>query len=94
MLFPRLVKRFLVVLICVVLVLLLINATLAFPPWIYLLSLPAAGFLTFLYWQSFKGTTICPTCNGTGKIQVRHGREVETDLCYSCDGEGRVSVRR
>jgi len=94
MLLPRLVKRFVIVLICVLLVLLLINATLAFPSWFYLISLPAAALLTFLYWQSFKGTTICPTCNGTGKIQVRYGREVETDLCYSCDGEGRVPARR
>jgi DnaJ-class molecular chaperone len=58
--------------------------------WIYLLSLPLAALLTFLYWQTFHGTQVCPTCKGTGKIEVQQGGEVETDVCYSCDGEGRV----
>ncbi len=94
MLFPRLAKRFVFVLICAFLALVMVGTVAALPIWVYALSLPIAMLLTFLYWQSFAGTTICPTCNGTGKIQVRHGREVETDVCYSCDGEGRVPLIR
>lgn len=94
MLFPRLAKRFVLATVLLVLAMLLIDAGIRFPPWLFLLALPVAAGLTFLYWQTFRGTAICPTCNGTGKIQVRHGREIETDLCYSCDGEGRVPVRR
>ena len=94
MLFPRLAKRFVLATVLLVLAMLLVDTVVRFPPWIFLLALPVAAGLTFLYWQTFRGTAICPTCNGTGKIQVRHGREIETDLCYSCDGEGRVPVRR
>jgi hypothetical protein len=92
-LFPRLAKRFVLVTICVFLALVLVNTmTIAMPMWVYALSLPVAALLTLLYWRSFKGTMVCPTCNGTGKIQVQHGGEIETDLCYSCDGEGRVPM--
>jgi hypothetical protein len=94
MLFPRLAKRFVLVMILVILALIVVNTTIALPFWAYALSLPVAGLLTFLYWQTFRGTEVCPTCNGTGKIQVQHGRESETELCYSCDGEGRVLVTR
>jgi membrane protein implicated in regulation of membrane protease activity len=89
-LLPRLVKRFVLVTICVFLALVLVSTMIVLPVWVYALSLPTAALLTVLYWRSFRGTTICPTCHGTGKIQVQHGREIEVDLCYSCDGEGRV----
>jgi membrane protein implicated in regulation of membrane protease activity len=94
MLFPRLAKRFVIILISIFLALVMINTAASIPLWIYLLSFPIAALLTFLYWQSFSGTTICPTCKGTGKIEVQHGREFEIDVCYSCDGEGRVPVTR
>ncbi len=94
MLLPRLAKRFVLVTVCVFLALIMVGTLTALPIWVYALSLPVAVLLTFLYWRSFAGTAICPTCNGTGKIQVRHGSEVETDVCYSCDGEGRVPVIR
>ena len=93
MLFPRLAKRFVLVTILTFLALVMLNTAVPFPLWLYLLTLPVAALLTFLYWQTFKGTMVCPTCNGSGKIEVQHGREVETDVCYSCDGEGRVSTR-
>jgi hypothetical protein len=94
MLFPRLAKRFVLVIILVILALVVVNTAIALPYWVYALSLPVAGLLTFLYWQTFRGTEPCPTCNGTGKIQVQHGHEYETELCYSCDGAGRVPVVR
>lgn len=90
MLFPRLAKRFVLVTICVFLALVMVSTSAALPIGVYALSLPIAALLTILYWRSFRGTTICPTCNGTGKIRVQRGREIETDVCYSCDGEGRV----
>jgi len=92
MLFPRLAKRFVLVVVLVFLAIVLVNATVAFPIWLYLLSIPVAAFLTFLYWQTFKGTMVCPTCNGTGKTKMQQGREIELEICYSCDGEGRVPV--
>jgi uncharacterized protein (DUF58 family) len=92
MLAPRLVKRFVFSLILVFLALIMVHTVAALPLWVYLLSLPVAALFTFLYWRTFQGTTICPTCNGTGQVEVRHGREVEMDVCYSCDGEGRVPV--
>src|SRR5437588_577610 len=94
MLFPRLARRFVLVLILAILALVVVNTTIALPFWTFALSLPAAAALTFLYWQTFQGTAVCPTCNGTGKIEVRHGRDYETDVCYSCDGVGRVPVAR
>ena len=90
MLFPRLARRFVLVTVLAFLALVVVNTGVSFPVWLYVLSLPTAALLTFLYWQSFSGTAVCPTCNGTGKIQVQHGREVEADVCYSCDGDGRV----
>jgi len=44
----------------------------------------------------FAGTVVCPTCNGSGKVQVHqgYGYEIEDDYCPSCDGEGRVSASR
>jgi hypothetical protein len=94
MLAPRLAKRFTIVLICVFLVLVVVYTTAKFPIWVFAISVPIAAGLTFLYGLSFQGTAICPTCNGTGKIEVRHGSEYEMDLCYSCDGAGRVPVSR
>ncbi len=94
MLWPRLLKRFVFAAILVFLALVIANTSVRFPIAVYGLTLPVAALLTFVYWRSFRGTTVCPTCNGTGKIQVRHGREFETDLCYSCDGEGRVPITR
>lgn len=93
MLFPRLAKRFVLVGVCAFLVLILVGTAITLPIWAYALALPAAALLTLLYWQSFNGTILCPTCHGTGKIQVQHGRTSETDVCYSCDGEGRVPAR-
>ncbi len=94
MLLPRLTKRFVFVTVCAFLALVMVGTVTALPIWVYALSLPIAALLTFVYWRSFKDTAICPTCHGTGKIQVQHGREIETDVCYSCDGEGRVPVTR
>src|SRR5512136_1595749 len=94
MLLPHLAKRFVLVTLSTFLALVMVATVTALPIWVYALSLPIAALLTFLYWRSFAGTEICPTCNGTGKIQVQHGREIETDVCYSCDGEGRVPVIR
>ncbi len=90
MLLPRLARRFALVAILAFLALVIVNTAVVFPVWIYLLSLPIAALLTFLHWQTFRGSEVCPTCQGTGKIEVQHGSEVETDVCYSCDGEGRV----
>ena len=90
MLFPRLARRFVLVTVLAFLALVIVNTAITFPVWIYILTLPVAALLTFLYWRTFTGSVVCPTCNGTGKIQVRRGREIETDVCYSCDGEGRV----
>lgn len=94
MLFPRLVKRFVLVTILAFLVVVTLNTVVQLPLWFYLLVLPTAALLTFLYWRTFSGTEICPTCNGTGEIEVRRGREFEMDVCYSCDGEGRVPRSR
>jgi uncharacterized protein (DUF983 family) len=90
MLFSRLARRFVLVVVLTFLAIVLVNATVGFPIWVYLLSIPSAAFLTFLYWQTFKGTMVCPTCNGTGKTEMQHGRDIELEICYSCDGEGRV----
>jgi hypothetical protein len=93
MLVSRLAKRFVLVTVLAFLALVIVNTATPLPIWIYALSLPIAALLTFMYWQTFRGTAVCPTCNGTGKIQVQHEHEVETDVCYSCDGSGRVSTR-
>ena len=94
MLFPRLARRFVLAAVLVFLALVIVNTAVSFPVWVYLLTLPVAAGLTFLYWRTFQDTMLCPTCQGTGKIQVQHGREIETDVCYSCDGEGRVPAAR
>ncbi len=94
MLLPRLIKRYVFVMICTFLALIMVATVAPLPIWAYALCVPAAALLTFLYWRSFAGTEICPTCSGTGKILVQHGRDLETDVCYSCDGEGRVPVVR
>ncbi len=94
MLLPRLVKRFILATVLVFLALIMVSVAVNFPLWVFLLSLPIAGFLTFLYWQTFSETMLCPTCNSTGKVTFQHGREIETDVCYSCDGAGRVAASR
>lgn len=94
MLFARLAKRFVFVTILAFLVIVTLNTGLQLPLWVYVLALPAAALLTFLYWRTFRGTEICPTCNGTGEIEIRRGRAFEMDVCYSCDGEGRVPRAR
>lgn len=95
MLFPRLAKRFIVSAIAAFLALVIADTAIHFPLDTFLLVIPIAAALTFLYWLSFRGTTVCPTCGGTGKIRVKggYGYPEEDDYCYSCDGEGRVPVR-
>jgi len=93
MLAPRLAKRFLLALVVSFLALLLVYMAAPFPAWLFLLSVPVAAGLTVAYWRTFRRTTICPTCRGSGKITVRRGRELLTDDCYSCDGEGRVPLQ-
>jgi membrane protein implicated in regulation of membrane protease activity len=89
-LLPRLVKRFVLVSVLAFLVSVMLNTTVRLPLWFYVLVLPTAAILTFVYWRTFSRTETCPTCKGTGEIEVRRGREFEMDVCYSCDGEGRV----
>lgn len=86
----RLVKRFMVALVVTFLVLVMAVGGLRMSPWLVALSLPAAGFITFLYWRSFSDSMVCPRCNGTGKYMKQHGREFIEEYCPSCDGEGRV----
>ncbi len=94
MLLPRLAKRFALGTLSTFLALIIVGTVAALPIWVFALSVPVGALLTFLYWRSFAGTEICPTCNGTGRIYVQDGQEMETDVCYSCDGEGRVPVIR
>ena len=90
MLMPRLIKRFLLATFVTFLALVALNLAVRLPVWFYLMALPAGGLLTFWYWLSFRGTEICPTCQGRGKVEVRKYRETVLDYCPSCDGEGRV----
>src|SRR5471032_1504823 len=97
MLFPRLLKRFMIALVVSVLLMTFLAGLLNLPLWSWaVLPLAISAVLTFLYWQTFAGTIVCPTCNGTGKVQVHlgYGYETEDDYCPSCDGEGRVPAYR
>src|SRR5260221_6020647 len=97
MLLTRLLKRFAISLVVCILLMTFLAGPLNLPLWSWVLvPLAVAGLLTFLYWRSFAGTVVCPTCDGSGKVQVHqgYGYEVEDDYCPSCDGEGRVPAYR
>jgi molecular chaperone DnaJ len=40
--------------------------------------------------KSGKGATICPTCNGSGKIRVQQGLFIVERACHTCNGSGQI----